>query len=125
MAAERKTIILVDDNMTNLAAGKDILRGTYRTYPVPSADRLFELLENLRPDMILLDIEMPGMDGYGALTKLKANPQWADIPVLFITARTDQESRIHGLDLGALDYVVKPFKAQAMLDRIAAHLARP
>ena len=119
MAAERKTIILVDDNRTNLTAGKDILKAHYKTFPVPSAALMFELLDNVQPDLILLDIEMPEMDGYQAMQKLKAESKWQDIPVMFITARGGEENRAEGLALGAVDYVVKPFSASQMLKLIA------
>jgi putative two-component system response regulator len=87
--AERKKIFIVDDNLVNLTAGKDILRDKYKVYPAINAEIMFDLLENIIPDMILLDIEMPEMDGYEAIRRLKANPAWADIPVVFLTAKAD------------------------------------
>ena len=118
MMAERKSIILVDDNLTNLNAGKDILKAHYRTFPVPSAAGLFELLEDVRPDLILLDIEMPEMDGYEAIRKLKAEPKWRDIPVMFITARDGEYNKEEGLQLGAVDYLVKPFSSSQILKHL-------
>ena len=122
MSNERKTILLVDDNMINLTAGKEILKDKYKTYPVPSATIMFDLLENIIPDMILLDVEMPEMDGYEAIKILKENPRWCSIPVLFLTAKTDDGSELEGLRLGAVDYVFKPFSAPLLLKRIDNHL---
>ncbi|MFP3155642.1 response regulator [Lachnospiraceae bacterium ZAX-1] len=119
---ERKKILLVDDNMTNLASGKEILKELYRVYPVPSADIMFDTLESIVPDMILLDIEMPEVDGYEAIKRLKHAPQWREIPVMFLTSRTDEGSELEGLSLGAIDYVYKPFSAPLLLKRIENHL---
>ncbi|MDR0500354.1 MAG: response regulator [Coriobacteriales bacterium] len=120
--AERKTILLVDDNATSLAAGKQILKERYKVYPTPSAEIMFDLLENLRPDLILLDIEMPGMDGYEALAKLKSTPELASIPVIFLTSLCDGDSEFKGLGLGAIDYVGKPFSGSLLMRRIDIHL---
>jgi putative two-component system response regulator len=121
-AQERRTILLVDDNQTNLAAGKEMLKSQYRVYPIPSADIMFDLLGNVRPDLILLDIEMPDIDGYTAIRRLKSTPEWADIPVMFLTAKTDAGSELEGLSLGAIDYVFKPFSAPLLLKRIENHM---
>jgi putative two-component system response regulator len=122
MENERKTIFLVDDNGTNLTAGKDILKNQYKVYPILSARIMFDLLEDIIPDMILLDIEMPEMDGYEAIKKLKVNPRSWDIPVIFLTSKTDMGSELEGLSLGAIDYVIKPFSAPLLLKRIENHL---
>jgi putative two-component system response regulator len=119
---ERKKILLVDDNMTNLTAGKEMLKDQYKVYPVPSAEIMFDLLENIIPDLILLDIEMPEMNGYEAIQRLKSEPQWAEIPVIFLTSKTDEGSELEGLSLGAIDYVAKPFSAPLLLKRIENHL---
>ena len=122
METERKIIFLVDDNISNLNQGKNILKSFYRVYPVPSAAKLFETMENILPDLILLDIEMPEMSGYEAIKKLKADPRFADIPVIFLTSLTDEKSEIEGFDLGAVDYMTKPFSAPLLMKRIENHL---
>jgi putative two-component system response regulator len=122
MENERKVIFLVDDNGTNLTAGKVILKDQYKVYPILSAKVMFDLLENVIPDMILLDIEMPEMDGYEAIKKLKMYPQWWEIPVIFLTSKTDKGSELEGLSLGAIDYIAKPFSAPLLLKRIENHL---
>ena len=115
----RHKIILVDDNMANLTQGKNLLKALYKVYPAPSAAKLFETLENIIPDLILLDIEMPEMDGYEAIKKLKADHRFTDIPVIFLTAKNDEYSELEGFDLGAADYVSKPFSGPLLLKRIA------
>jgi putative two-component system response regulator len=122
MVNNRKVIFLVDDNPTNLAAGKNMLKDDYKVYPIPSAEIMFDLLENVEADLILLDIEMPDMDGYEAIKKLKASEKYEDIPVIFLTMKTDEGSELEGLSLGAIDYVTKPFNAPLLLKRIANHL---
>ncbi|MDR1014427.1 MAG: response regulator [Coriobacteriales bacterium] len=122
MAGTRQKVILVDDNLSNLSIGKNILRTSYEVYPVPSAHKLFECLGRFTPDLILLDIEMPEIDGYEAIRRLKGVQEHADIPVIFLTVRRDEESELKGLALGAADYVHKPFSAPLLLKRIETHL---
>src|SRR5215470_7858916 len=105
MEESRQKIVMVDDVATNLTMGRNMLKTFYQVYPVLSAAKLFELLENMLPDLILLDIEMPEMNGYEAIRKLKADPRFAEIPVIFLTAKTDEESELEGFNLGAVDYV--------------------
>ena len=118
MDSDRKIIMLVDDNATNLATGKEMLKDVYKVYPVLSGEILFDLLEDVYPDMILLDIIMPGMDGYEVIKRLKKSKRWSDIPVVFLTAKSDERSEYMGLSLGAIDYVSKPFFAPLLLKRI-------
>ena len=99
-----------------------MLKGKYRVYPIPSGDILFDLLENVIPDMILLDIDMPEMSGYEIIKTLKQEPKWAEIPVMFLTAMADSDSEFKGLSLGAIDYIYKPFSAPLLLKRIENHL---
>ena len=120
--SERSRIILVDDIIPNLDQGRNILKTYYEVYPAPSAAKLFEILENVLPDLILLDIEMPVMDGYEAIRRLKANPHYADIPVIFLTSKDDESSEMEGFDLGAVDYVTKPFSGPLLLKRIMNQL---
>ncbi|MDR1945640.1 MAG: response regulator [Desulfovibrio sp.] len=118
----RHKIMLVDDNMANLVIGKNMLKDAYEVYAIPSAAKLMEILQHVSPDLILLDIMMPEMDGFEAIRLLKADPQRADIPVIFLTSKTDKSSELEGLSLGAIDYVAKPFSAPLLLKRIENHL---
>ena len=116
---ERHSIILVDDNTTALNLGRSMLKPFYKVYPATSAAQLFELLEIMIPDLILLDIVMPEMDGYQAIKKMKADSRFADIPVIFLTGKNDERSELEGLNLGAVEYITKPFSVPLLLRRIA------
>ncbi|HBT94832.1 MAG TPA: two-component system response regulator, partial [Coriobacteriia bacterium] len=118
----RQIIMMVDDNKANLTVGKAILSEHYDVYALPSAEKLFQFLTHVTPDLILLDIEMPGMDGFEALTILKGDRKYCDIPVVFVTAKSSEEDEYEGLMLGAIDYVTKPFSATLLLKRIENHL---
>ena len=118
----RKTIFLVDDNMASLEMGKGILNKYYQVVPAPSAAKMFEAIEKIVPDLILLDIEMPEMSGYDAIKMLKADSRFADIPVIFLTGKVDTDSELEGFELGAVDYVTKPFSAPLLLKRIDKEL---
>jgi len=113
---------MVDDNLANLSIGRNLLKTFYEVYPATSAAKLFEILEHIMPDLILLDIEMPEMDGYEAIKKLKADQRYSDIPVIFLTSKADEASEMEGFDLGALDYVAKPFSGPLLLKRIENQL---
>ena len=118
----RNKIILVDDNMANLTMGRNMLKTFYEVYPAQSVAKFFEILENVIPDLVLLDIEMPEMNGYEAIKQMKADPKLADIPVIFLTAKNDESSELKGFDLGAVDYISKPFSGPLLLKRIANQL---
>jgi putative two-component system response regulator len=117
-----KTIFVVDDSDTNLTMAEKALEDQYRVMTMPSAFAMFSFLEKVTPDLILLDIEMPDMNGFEALQKLKAEGKWADIPVMFLTGRTDTEVEARGFEMGAIDFVTKPFSAPVLLNRIKTHL---
>jgi putative two-component system response regulator len=116
-----KTIFIVDDTDTNLTKAKQALEGNYRILTMSSAAKMFTLLEKIEPDLILLDIEMPEMDGFAALEKLMRSKQ-ARIPVVFLTAQVDAAIEARGFELGAVDFITKPFSEPVLLNRIASHL---
>ena len=117
-----KTIFVVDDSDTNLSMAESALEEQYHVMTMPSAAKMFELLDRVVPDLILLDIEMPDMDGFTTLQKLKSNSLWIDIPVMFLTGRTDAAVEVRGFELGAIDFLTKPFSAPVLLNRIKTHL---
>jgi len=117
-----KTIFLVDDSDTNLSVAEDALENHYNIMTMPSAIKMFALLEKVTPDLILLDIEMPEMDGFEAVKLLKSNDSYAGIPVMFLTGRTDPAVESLGFELGAIDFITKPFSAPVLLNRIKTHL---
>ena len=117
-----KTIFVVDDNDTNLSVAKEALKEQYRVMTLPSAVKMFTLLEKIKPDLVLLDIEMPEMDGFEALQHLKENSAHADIPVIFLTSMTDASVEVRGFQLGVIDFITKPFSAPVLTNRIKTHL---
>ena len=118
----QKTIFVVDDNDTNLSAAKAALNQQYRVMTLPSAPKMFALIEKVTPDLILLDIEMPEMDGFEALRRLKAGSSHADIPVIFLTGTTDYAVEARGFQMGVVDFITKPFSEPVLLNRIKTHL---
>jgi len=122
MEENRDVIVMVDDDLTNLNVARNNLSGVYSIVTVPSGEKLFNLLGKISPSLILLDIEMPVMNGYEVLNKLKENVNTAHIPVIFLTAKIDPASEIEGLSLGAVDYITKPFSRDLLIKRINLHL---
>jgi putative two-component system response regulator len=117
-----KTIFVVDDQNTNLHMAEEALEEQYHVMTLPSATKMFALLEKVTPDLILLDIEMPDMDVFEALRRLKAETAYASIPVIFLTSRSDASTEVHGFQLGVVDFITKPFSAPVLLNRIRTHL---
>jgi putative two-component system response regulator len=118
----RKKIILVDDSLVNLKIGSKVLIKNYDVFTAPSAGKLFQILEKIKADLILLDIDMPVMNGYEAIRALKANGQTRDIPVIFLTSNCGPDCESECLDLGAADYMVKPYSRQLLLRRVETQL---
>ncbi len=117
-----KVIFVVDDSAVNLIKAKQALEGHYDIFTMLSAAKMFTLLEKVTPDLILLDIEMPEMDGFAAIKMLKENELTRYIPVIFLTAFSDETREYHGLELGAVDFIAKPFSVPIVLRRIAHQL---
>jgi len=122
MSAKRKLLFLVDDDATNLAVAYGILEDYYDLLTFNSGDRLMKTIEKTVPDLILLDVEMPEMNGYEVIKIIKNNAKTAHTPVIFLTAKSDSKSELEGLSLGAIDYIVKPFSPPLLLKRIEVHL---
>jgi len=122
MSGKREEIIIVDDIATNLTIAKSALSDKYDVFTAPSGAKLLLLLKSLTPDLILLDIEMPEMDGYEVITVLKSSEKTMHIPVIFLTGKIDPEHEVKGLNLGAVDYITKPFSRELLLKRIDLHI---
>ena len=122
MDSIRDTIFIIDDDMTNLTVARKSLSGKYDVFVAPSGEKLFLLLDKITPSLILLDIEMPEMDGYVVIKKLKADERTKHIPVIFLTAKIDPDSEIKGLSLGAVDYITKPFSQELLTKRVDLHI---
>jgi putative two-component system response regulator len=118
-----KTIFVVDDNSANLLMAEEVLSNQYEIITISSATTMFELLDEVIPDLILLDIMMPEIDGFDALKKLKANSRYADIPVMFLTSKTDGATEARGFEMGVMDFITKPFFGAVLVNRIKKHLA--
>ncbi|MDR2559183.1 MAG: response regulator [Oscillospiraceae bacterium] len=122
MQEKRKLLVIVDDDITNLVVARNNLSKMYDVFTVPSGKKLFTLLEKVMPDLILLDVNMPVMNGFEILKILKDNEQTAHIPVIFLTAKIDGNSELEGISLGAVDYIAKPFSPPLLIKRVEAHL---
>lgn len=115
----RPTILIVDDSPENLAVLNGLLQPGFRVLAATSGERALRVAEgDPRPDLILLDVMMPGIDGYQVFEKLRAAPATSDIPVIFVTALEGKEAELRGLELGAVDYITKPIVPPVVLARI-------
>lgn len=122
-AAARATILIVDDAPQNLALLGEVLKPLYQVRAANSGERaLLAVKRSPRPDLILLDIMMPQMDGFETLRRLRAEPATADIPVMFVTALQSEQDEQRGFELGAADYIHKPINATIVLARVRAQL---
>ena len=120
---EKQTILIVDDTPQNLTILGELLQPSYRVRAANSGERALRAAGlQPRPDLILLDVMMPEMDGYVVMQRLRADPATADIPVIFVTAMHDAESEERGLELGAVDYITKPINPAIVLARVRTHL---
>ncbi|HQU89754.1 MAG TPA: response regulator [Denitromonas sp.] len=116
-------ILIVDDTPENLAVLGDVLQPDYTVQATTSGERALAIAAaKPAPDLILLDIMMPGMDGYTVLGRLRQNPATRDIPVVFLTALTDTQDEEHGLALGAVDYITKPIRPALVLARVRTQI---
>ena len=117
-----KIIFIVDDNDANLVMASSALENDYKVLTMPSAQKMFWLLEKKQADLILLDIEMPEMTGLEAIVKLKENPKWKDIPVIFLTGRRDEEANNDIMKTKAHDIVYKPIEAASLKECVKKHI---
>lgn len=116
-------ILIVDDNPNNLRLLITLLSEQgYETRPANNGARALNTVQKQKPDLILLDINMPEMDGYEVCRQLKAMPETADIPVLFISANDELHDKVKGFDVGGVDYISKPFEPQELFARVRTHL---
>ena len=121
--ASKPVILIVDDAAENLHILSELLRQDYRVLAVTSGEACLRVASSpLKPDLILLDVMMPGMDGYAVLARLRENPVTRDIPVVFLTALADAGREEHGLQLGAADYITKPIVPAVVLARVNTQL---
>ncbi len=120
----KPVILVVDDTPDNLALMRDLLKENYRVRVATGGEKALQIAASASPpDLILLDIMMPGLDGYEVCRQLKRNPATSDIPVIFLTAKVAQEDERMGLELGAADYITKPISPAVVLARVKNYLA--
>jgi DNA-binding response OmpR family regulator len=116
-------ILVVDDSTANLQLLLNLLSEQgYTVYPASDGVLALEFVQSTLPDLILLDIKMPGMDGYEVCRRLKAEARSAAIPVIFLSALEDERDKVKGFQAGGVDYITKPFQPEEMLARVRIHL---
>jgi putative two-component system response regulator len=123
MNLSQPLVLIVDDNATNIDILVNALSTEYRLGIAKDGPKALAYAVKHKPNLLLLDIMMPEMDGYEVCTRLKANPETADIPIIFITAMSDTVDKTKGFELGAVDYITKPFHAAEVKARIRTHLS--
>ncbi|AFL73041.1 response regulator [Thiocystis violascens] len=117
------TILIVDDSPENLTVLSELLQLDYRVRAATSGEKALRIAATAPwPDLVLLDVMMPGMDGYEVFTRLRADPQTREIPVIFVTAMDSAEAELRGLDVGAVDYIAKPIVPSILLARVRTQL---
>ncbi|WFS63162.1 response regulator [Pseudodesulfovibrio thermohalotolerans] len=121
--SERPTVLVVDDNRLNIDLLVDVLKDDYKLLVALNGVTALDIIRNVLPDIILLDIMMPEMDGYEVCRRLKSDKRTAQIPIIFITARSQSEDEAKGLALGAVDYITKPVNPAIVQARVKTHLA--
>jgi adenylate cyclase len=116
-------ILVVDDTPANIQTVAAILKGQgYQLSVATNGKQALDVVEKMRPDLILLDVMMPEMDGFETCQRIKSTEAWRDIPIIFLTAKTDTADLVKGFEAGAVDYVGKPFNAHELLARVGTHL---
>src|SRR5579864_1226512 len=119
----KKTVLLVDDAPENIRVVNSILKDIYKTRIATNGPKALELARaDPPPDLVLLDVMMPGMDGYEVCKRLKSDPVTREIPVIFLTGQTEVEDETRGFDVGAVDYIHKPFSPAVVKARVHTHL---
>jgi putative two-component system response regulator len=121
---EKATVLVVDDTPDNLSLMSGLLKDDYKVKVANGGEKALKIAQSDNPpDLILLDIMMPGMDGYEVCQHLKSNPATRDIPVIFLTAKTEVEDEKKGLELGAVDYITKPVSPPIVMARVKTQLS--
>lgn len=122
-ATRPATVLLVDDVPENLDLLIDTLRAAGHEIRVAeSGERALKQLPYVEPDLVLLDVMLPGISGFDTCRRMKADPRWREVPVLFVTAMTEVTEKMKGFEAGGVDYLTKPFHPQEVLARVTAHL---
>jgi sigma-B regulation protein RsbU (phosphoserine phosphatase) len=115
-------ILIVDDTPANIQILAETLKGKYQLSVATNGKQALEMLERVRPDLILLDVMMPELDGFETCRRIKSLDAWRDVPIIFLTSKSDTSDIVTGFEVGAVDYVAKPFNTYELLARIHTHL---
>ena len=117
-------ILLVDDNPTNLAILEEMLGDEYRWEAATSGEEALEIAPDFQPDLILLDVMMPGINGYETCRRIRANPALRNVKIVMVSAKALVSERLEGYDAGADDYLTKPFEEKELLAKVRVYLSR-
>jgi putative two-component system response regulator len=117
------TVLIVDDSPESIDVLRGVLGGEYRVFVAISGTKALDIAPAVNPDIILLDVMMPGMDGYETCRRLKAIPSLAQTPIMFVTTLGETDSQLRGLELGAVDYITKPYVASLVKSRVRTHVS--
>ena len=120
--SEEKTVLIVDDEPSNIDLIAGILKGSYKTKAAPKGQIALAVCRKVPPDLVLLDLKMPEMDGFQVITELKKDPATADIPVIFISGEQDPGDVAKGKELGAVDFQFKPVEPAKLLAAVEKHI---
>ncbi|MCK4464557.1 MAG: response regulator, partial [Bacteroidales bacterium] len=120
---QNSMVLIVDDTPKNIQViGSILMEQKYRISVAKNGREALKVVKDVKPDIILLDIMMPELDGFETCKQLKESPETRDIPVIFLTAKIETEDIVKAFELGAVDYVIKPFNAKELLVRVNTHL---
>jgi CheY-like chemotaxis protein len=124
MNTQTPFVVIVDDVHDNVRILHHCLKDEGYSFAVArNAGELFQLLDARTPTLVLLDVMLPDMDGFSAAARIRADPRFSDLPIIFVTARAERDDRLRGFSLGGVDYVTKPFDAAEVRERVRIHIA--
>lgn len=118
----KPTILVVDDTSSNIMILSSLLKKDYKVKVATNGEKAISIVKQDTPDLILLDIMMPGIDGYETCRRIKSEPKYSNIPIIFLTAKSDDEDEIKGFEVGAADYIIKPVKPLVLFSRVKTQL---
>lgn len=118
----KPTILVVDDTSSNIMILSSLLKGNYKVKIATNGEKAISIVKQDPPDLILLDVMMPGIDGYETCRRIKSESRYSDIPIIFLTAKSDDEDESKGFEVGAVDYIIKPIKPLVLFSRVKTQL---
>jgi len=122
MPPDKRVLLIVDDHLSNIQLLHEIFKDDYEVHMATSGQQALDMCHLSQPDLILLDIVMPEMDGYAVCQLLKSDPLTENIPVIFVTADNDPLEAARGLDVGGVDFIAKPFHIKVVQARVRTHM---